>query len=68
MMDEEAGSAALPPNEIDDDAWIVATSRWINEHVRSSPIARSTEAWNHLGLILPHLRGMLEEELKQRRA
>jgi hypothetical protein len=68
MEDEErvVGGSLAPPPLIPVDVWTVATSRWINNHVRNSPIAQSTEAWNHLGVVLQHLYGLLEDELKQR--
>ena len=51
---------------ISDDMWSSATSNWISNHVRNSPIAQSIEAWTYLGTILPHLRNYIEDELKPR--
>jgi len=62
----EPKAEAPAPQVISDGAWSSATSTWISAHVRNSPIAQSVEAWTHLGTILPHLRGYLENELKSR--
>jgi len=59
---EEAIAASRP---ISDAAWAHATSRWISECINNSPMSQSTEAWNHLGVALPHLRRILEEELQR---
>lgn len=50
---------------LSDDTWAHASSRWLNDHVRNSPISQSVEAWNHLGTILPKLRDYLRDELKK---
>lgn len=50
---------------IPDDTWKAATEAWINNHIRSSPLARSSEAWNHLMRSLPLLKGFVETELKK---
>jgi hypothetical protein len=62
----EQSTASVATRFIDDEVWAIATSRWINEKVRSSPIAQSTEAWNHLGIILSNLREYIEDEIQQR--
>ena len=48
---------------ISDEAWASATSRWIDDHIRNSAVAGSTEAWNRLHGVLPKLREYLETEL-----
>lgn len=66
MRELDAPQPSAPAKgKISDEAWLYATSAWTNEHVRNSPIAQSIEAWNHLGLILPHLRTLLETELSK---
>jgi hypothetical protein len=36
---------------------------WLHETMRDSPIARSTEAWNHLVASLPALRDRIMKEI-----
>lgn len=62
IQEPEAPAVPVGPL-ISDGLWSVATSTWIHNHIRNSPIAQSTEAWQHLGLVLPQLRGYLESEL-----
>ncbi|MDE2467769.1 MAG: hypothetical protein KGL35_03265, partial [Bradyrhizobium sp.] len=38
------------------DAFDAATSEWLATAISSSPISRTTEAWNHLVSALPALR------------
>jgi hypothetical protein len=51
---------------IDDSSWESAIGQWINNHLRNSPLAGATEAWNHVMGALPHLRTYLETELKSK--
>lgn len=53
-----------PPSTISDDTWNHAVGAWIDAHVRSSPIAQASGAWDHLHAVLPRLRELLERELK----
>lgn len=56
-----------PPAEshpLSDAAWAVASSRWLSDCVRNSPISQSTEAWNHLGTVLHKLRDYIRHEMK----
>jgi hypothetical protein len=41
---------------VSDAVWESALNVWINAHVRNSPIAGATEAWNHLMGALPDLK------------
>ena len=38
-----------------------AVADWLNTEIRNSPIARATEAWNHLVSALPRLTSKLKE-------
>lgn len=53
------GNSPIPAH-----VWEAAVGSWVRDHVRNSPIASATEAWNHLMGILPHLKARLETELK----
>jgi hypothetical protein len=46
-------------SEISDETWQAASSAWIDDYVRNSPISANTEAWNHLNNSLSHLREYL---------
>ena len=60
-----AGAAVrFTPTAIPTDSWNAAVGWWIDAHVRNSPIAGATEAWNHLMSALPHLHTHLNTELK----
>ena len=41
-------------------AWADATSQWIHGHMRNSPLAEATQAWNHVMSKLPLLGAMVE--------
>ena len=58
-------ASAPEDSPVPDNAWDAALARWLNEHVRGSPIAQATEAWNHLNGTIHHLRDYLVEELKK---
>jgi hypothetical protein len=60
---EPIGVPVATTSVISDDAWSVALGSWIDAHVRNSPVASATEAWNHLMSVLPNLRARLETEL-----
>lgn len=69
-MSEEHEEPLAPSSEVasrplSNEIWAVASSRWINDHIRNSPVAQSTEAWNHLGSVLHKLREYLEAEMKK---
>lgn len=51
---------------ISDVKWAAAVRRFVDEHVRNSPVAAATEAWNHLHSVLPRLRECLEAELSHK--
>lgn len=57
--------ATAPAATIPEETWETAVSTWINDHLRNSPVAGATEAWNHLHAVLPHLRQYLESELSK---
>jgi hypothetical protein len=59
----QAQKPATTSSVISDEAWSNASSTWVNNHVRNSPISGAVEAWNHLGAVLPLLRNYLETEL-----
>lgn len=69
LTDQEIDKIPSPGSEtskqifISAAAWETATTSWINDHVRNSPVSGFTEAWNHLMSALPHLRSALETEL-----
>lgn len=61
-MIEPARPESVPVSNsvsIPDSTWETAVARWIESHVRNSPIAGSTEAWNHLHSVLPKLKEFL---------
>lgn len=45
-------------------AWEKVVGEWVNAHVRNSPVALSTDAWNHLMGALTHLRTHVNSHLK----
>lgn len=65
--DLEPVSEKEPPRLISDSAWAIASSTWVHNHVRNSPMAESAAGWNHLGTILPRLREYLEIEMAKTR-
>ena len=68
MSDEFRTETVLPvsiPPLISDESWSAASSAWINNHIRNSPVSQAVEAWNHIGAALPLLRGYLENELRR---
>lgn len=57
--------AAAPTTVIPQDTWDHAVAAWINDHVRSSPIAQGAAgAWEHLHAALPRLKELLEREIR----
>lgn len=44
-------------------AWATAIDQFIHGHLRNSPLASSTEAWNHVMAKLPILGGLVETAL-----
>ena len=62
-----AQPAAVPgAGETFDAAWAIALANWTSRYIRNSPVAQSTEAWNHLGAVMPQLKTLLEAELMKR--
>ena len=59
--EQEAAAAPI----ISDESWAAATTAWIDNHVRSSPLSQSSAAWNHLMRSLPLLKGFVETQLKR---
>lgn len=72
-MTDQKSEAAAPQTAApavtvsEDTSKTVAINRgvraWVDKHVRNSPVARSTEAWNHLQKILPELAPLIEKEV-----
>lgn len=55
-----ATSAPAPAHaQISQDVWDRAVGTWLDDHVRSSPIAQAPAAWQHLNDVLPRLREIL---------
>lgn len=52
------------PDPISEEVWSNALASWIDGHVRNSPIAGVVEAWNHLQVVLPHLKNLLNQQMK----
>ena len=40
-----------------------AADRWVNQFIHNSPVARSTEAYNHVRSVLPELYKLLKQEV-----
>jgi len=57
--------AAPTGNKISDSAWQAAVGSWMDRHVKNSPIAQNTDAYNHLSSIADNLRDLLEIELRR---
>lgn len=66
---EEAGTTAPQVSQAPvsnqaarlEDIWPEAVSRWLANNIHNSPVARSTDALNHLTAALPALRQALAE-------
>ena len=56
-------TAEPAPTPIPQASWDRAVGAWFHYHVRSSPIAQATGAWEHLNTVLPRLKELLEREL-----
>jgi len=50
--------APAPRDEVDN-----VVDSWLDEHVRGSPVAQATEAWNYLIGALDHLKAKIREAL-----
>lgn len=46
-----------------DEHWMEIVNEWVDSHVRNSPIAANSEAWNHLHSALEGLRDILKKKL-----
>lgn len=57
-------SPPLVSSMISDEAWNQAIGSWVNDHLRSTPVAQNTDGWNHLMGVIPKLRELLETALK----
>jgi hypothetical protein len=44
-------------------AFDAALAAWVDQNIRNSPVARSTEAWNYLTAQLPALRAAFVKEI-----
>ena len=62
---ESATPAPSSSSVISDEVWESAAGEWINSHLRSSPLAGATDAWNHVMGAIPHFRSILEAALKR---
>lgn len=40
-----------------------AVERWIDEHLRDSPLARATDVWNFVQTKIAHLKSIIEQEV-----
>lgn len=49
------------------DAWAEATNTWIHGHMRNSPLAEATQAWNHVMGKLPLLGALVETALASKK-
>lgn len=49
------------------DAWAEATNLWIHGHLRNSPLAEATQAWNHVMGKLPLLGALVETALASKK-
>jgi hypothetical protein len=58
----QIGAAKLPRDAVL-SAFDAALAAWVNQNIRNSPIARSTEAWNYLTAQLPALRAAFVKEI-----
>jgi hypothetical protein len=45
------------------NAFDTALAAWVDQNIRNSPVARSTEAWNYLTAQLPALRAAFVKEI-----
>lgn len=48
-------------------AWMKSVDLWIHGHLRNSPLAEATQAWNHVMAKLPLLGAMVEAELTSKK-
>ena len=48
-------------------AWMKAANDWIHGHLRNSPLAEATQAWNHVMGKLPLLGAMVETNLSSKK-
>ena len=53
------------PQTISTNGWAEAVAVWVDSHIRNSPVAQSTAAWNHLMASLEHLRVHVNAHLKK---
>lgn len=58
---------ARPPEVpvISDEVWVAAKARWVDGHIRNSPVSGTVEAWNHLLDSIDKLKQYIVEELKK---
>jgi len=58
----------IPPEPSDFAiAWMKAADLWIHGHMRNSPLAEATQAWNHVMAKLPLLGALVEAELSSKK-
>jgi hypothetical protein len=63
-----AGDTTSPPSSSPfADAWAEATNLWIHGHLRNSPLAEATQAWNHVMGKLPLLGALVETSLSSKK-
>jgi hypothetical protein len=48
-------------------AWMKAADLWIHGHLRNSPLAEATQAWNHVMAKLPLLGALVEAEMSSKK-
>lgn len=48
---------------ISDEAWAAAKGKFIDNCIRNSPIAQTSDAWNHFNSVIDEFRSLIEAEL-----